>query len=55
MELKQLFVIQAYDEVQDMWLDINMGDDFYHLLNAYKFAMENEPNRKFRFVKVFNF
>lgn len=52
---EDLFIIQVYDEEQGMWLDINMAGDFYHLLGAYKFAKEDEPNRKFRFVKVFDF
>jgi hypothetical protein len=47
-----LFIIQVYDEEQGLWLDINMGGDWFHLLNAYKFATEDEPNRKFRLVKV---
>lgn len=51
MENRDIFIIQVYDEKQGMWLDINIGNDFYHLLNAYKFAIEDEPNRKFRFVK----
>lgn len=55
MENRDLFVIQVYDENQDMWLDINLGNDFYHLLNAYKLAMEDEPNRRFRFMKILQF